>query len=162
MKNVVFLDYDDVVNTPMWKSDGKDWFCKYNFPEDNCVNNEQAVQWVSAFCEKYGYSIVVSSTWRYFDNYKECLLNGGLRPGIKIDGCTPILDSDRDTEICEYLKANPDITGYLIFDDIPKSFFKHHRGRVVHCGGHSGFGESEYYLACELHHKYNSKEAQKS
>ena len=73
--NVVFLDYDGVVNTPLWDSEGK--YCTYGFPEDNKVNNFQCVQWVSEFCQKFRYSIVVTSTWRFESNYKECLINGG-------------------------------------------------------------------------------------
>lgn len=70
--NVVFLDYDGVVNTPMWNADGTR--CSFGFPQDNKVNNFQCVQWVSEFCQKFNYSIVVSSTWRLDDNYKECLI----------------------------------------------------------------------------------------
>lgn len=40
------------------------------------------------FCLKYNYSIVVTSTWRFDKNYKECLINVGLRPGIEILGRT--------------------------------------------------------------------------
>ncbi len=87
--NVLFLDYDGVVNTPMWDETGEK--CTYNFPQDNKVNNFQCVQWVSEFCQKYGYSIVVSSSWRNRENYRECLLNGGLRDGIEILGKTPNL-----------------------------------------------------------------------
>lgn len=56
--NVVFLDYDGVVNTPMLGDDGIECCC---YPDDNKVNNVQAVQLVSDFCLKYDYSIVVSS-----------------------------------------------------------------------------------------------------
>lgn len=31
--NIVFLDYDGVVNTPMWSDDGK--YCRYGMPSDN-------------------------------------------------------------------------------------------------------------------------------
>ncbi len=72
-----FLDYDGIVNTPLWSADGKK--CTFGYPFDNKVNNFQCVQWVSEFCEKYNYSIVVSSTWRLHNNYQECLQNGGLR-----------------------------------------------------------------------------------
>ena len=55
--NVVFLDYDGVVNTPMWElRDGK-WKYRHHQTYDGKVNNQQAVQWVSEFCEKYGYDI---------------------------------------------------------------------------------------------------------
>ena len=74
--NIVFLDYDGVVNTPIWNSSGTN--CTFNFPEDNKVNNFQSVQWVSEFCQKFNYKIVVSSSWRFYTNYKDCLYNGGF------------------------------------------------------------------------------------
>lgn len=48
MSKVIFLDYDGVVNTPMWDTDGK--HCSYAHPGDNKVNNFQAVQWLSEAC----------------------------------------------------------------------------------------------------------------
>ena len=73
--NVVFLDFDGVVNTPWWSRDESgDLKCKYNFPFDGKVNNWQAVQWVSEFCEKYNYDIVISSTWRK-EGLKVCFEN---------------------------------------------------------------------------------------
>lgn len=114
--NVVFLDYDGVVNTPMWDEDGK--HCRYNSASDNKVNNFQAVQWVSEFCQKYNYDIVVTSTWRFQDNYKDCLINGGLHDGIKILGRTPhIFHRSRGDEIQMYIDSHPKIEKFLIFDD---------------------------------------------
>lgn len=161
MKNVVFLDYDDVVNKAMWnrKPNGS-WKCTYNFPEDGSVNDLQAVQWVSEFCKKYGYSIVVSSTWRYYDNYKECLINAGLRDGISIEGCTPVIDmGNRGAEILEYLGEHPDITGYLIFDDLPPGYFTGCEDRLVQCKNGS-FGMPEYMTACSMHNIYNSNKSE--
>lgn len=117
---VVFLDYDGVVNTPMWKSDSP--VCNFAFPSDNTVNNFQAVQWLSEFCQKFGYDIVVTSSWRRKDNFPECLKNGGLRDGINILGHTEYLDKvdwriKRGSEIEKYLKDHPEITHYLIIDD---------------------------------------------
>ena len=107
---------DGVVNTPMWNEKGTK--CTYNFPQDNKVNNFQAVQWISEACQKFHYDIVVTSTWRWDENYKECLINGGLRPGIEILGCTPeIRDQCRGFEIKTYLKEHPEINYYIIIDD---------------------------------------------
>ena len=68
---VLFLDYDGVVNTLMWNDKGTR--VSYNFPKDNKVNNFQAVQWVSEFCLKCKYDIVVTSSWREDSNYKELI-----------------------------------------------------------------------------------------
>lgn len=151
--NIVFLDYDGVVNTPQWQHiDGK-WICRYSFPSDNKVNDTQALQWVSEFCEKYDYSIVVSSTWRYNDNYKECLRNAGLRNCIKVLGKTPIsLGHGRGDEIGQWLSEHPDIQNYLIFDD--DSDMGEHIGHLVKCTSSAGFREEEFKEAEKLHKKY--------
>lgn len=105
-----------VVNTPIWNEEGTK--CTYNFPQDNKVNNFQAVQWISEACQKFHYDIVVTSTWRWDKNYKECLINGGLRSGIEILGRTPeIRDQCRGFEIKTYLKEHPEINYYIIIDD---------------------------------------------
>ena len=101
--NVLFLDYDGVVNTLMWDDVGK--HCRFNHSRDNKVNNFQAVQWVSKFCREYGYDVVVTSTWRFEDNYKDCLINGGLWDGIQILGRTPyVSNGNRGDEIQKYLE----------------------------------------------------------
>lgn len=117
---VIFLDYDGVVNTPMWNDKGTK--CTYNFPRDGKVNNFQAVQWISECCQKFHYDIVVTSTWRMKANYKDCLINGGLRPGIEILGRTERLwNQDNHTcrgdEIAKYLANHPEINYYMIIDD---------------------------------------------
>ncbi len=113
---VIFLDYDGVVNTPMWNEKGTS--CRYGWPRDGKVNNFQAVQWLSEACQKFGYDIVVTSTWRRWDNYKECLINGGLRKGIEVLGKTPIIHGQcRGFEIKSYLTEHPEIEYYIIVDD---------------------------------------------
>lgn len=100
----------------MWNDAGTK--CSYNFPQDNKVNNFQAVQWLSEACQKFHYDIVVTSTWRWDDNYKECLINGGLRSGIEILGRTPSISGQcRGFEIKSYLKEHPEINYYVIIDD---------------------------------------------
>ena len=106
-ENIVFLDYDGVVNTIIWDADGK--HADYNHPKDNKVNDFQAVQWLSEFCQKYDYSIVVTSSWARKPNYKECLINGGLREGIEILGCVSVFDFDRPQAIRDYLAEHPEI-----------------------------------------------------
>ena len=83
---IVFLDYDGVVNTVIWEyiSDENKYRCNYADPHDNKVNNYQAVQWLSELCQRFKADIVVTSTWRKWDNYAQCLRNGGLREDIHI------------------------------------------------------------------------------
>ena len=154
---VIFLDYDGVVNTPMWNENGT--HCGYNYPGHNKVNNFQAVQWISEFCKKYDYDIVVTSTWRYDDNYKECLINGGLREGIKILGRTPVLSwkiSDgysRGDEIAAYLKDNPEIKHYIIIDD-EEDFLPEQQEFFVQTNGDYGFGMHDMFECQKIHIKH--------
>lgn len=154
--NVIFLDFDGVVNTLMWKCRNGKYSCEYNFPEDGSVNNYQAVQWVSEFCQEYGYSIVISSTWRNdgLDVCKKCLVNGGLREGIKVIGVTPILNKQRGDEISAWLKENPEVNGYLIFDDDRDMTV--HMDRLVLCDSFVGFGLDQYSEAVTLHCALNN------
>ena len=92
--NVVFLDYDGVVNNIIW--DPEKGRADYSHPFMGKVNNFQACQWLSEFCEKYDYKIVVTSSWRLYPNYKECLIAGGLRDDIEILTIDPALRKDVD------------------------------------------------------------------
>ena len=115
--NIVFLDYDGVVNTLMFDGENKKPY--FNFPRHNKVNNFQAVCWLNELCKKYNAKIVVTSTWRTSDNYKECLYNGGLDKSIEILGRTKKLGTARGIEIQEWLDEHEElnIEKFVIFDD---------------------------------------------
>ncbi len=153
--NVIFLDYDGVVNRKMWELlDGK-WVCRWGYPEDGKVNDPQAVQWVSELCEKYGYDIVVTSTWRKYPECFDCLRNAGLRESVRILGATALpkringvkIKKTRGEEITEYLREHPEIERYLILDD--RDDMGEHADRLVRCDRERGFGEAEFRLAQE-------------
>ena len=139
---VLFLDYDGVVNIAMWNAKGSR--CTFNFPSHNKVNHFQAVQWVSEFCQKCGYDIVVTSTWRLDANYKECLENGGLRNTIKILGRTKDLwELSRGHEIASYLKDHPEIEYYIIVDD-ENDMLPEQQDHFVQTDSDRGFGRPEF------------------
>lgn len=147
---VIFLDYDGVVNNIMWDAEGKR--ASYGRPDQIKVNDFQACQWVSEFCEKYNYSIVVTSTWRFNPNYKEALYNGGLRKSIEILGKVGVDrgDTKRSQLIYDYLDNHPEITGYLIFDD--ESDDDTPTDHLVLCT-HNGFNYTDFVSAIKLHEK---------
>lgn len=112
-KCYIFLDFDGVINTPIWK-DGK---CGYNFPSDGLVNNYQAICWLNELCRKTNAKIIVSSTWRFY-NYEQILHDSGLDYSIEIVGCTDLVhDLYRTEEINNYLSTHPEIKNYVILDD---------------------------------------------
>ena len=153
--NVVFLDYDGVVNIAMWNKEGTR--CFFNIPEDDKVNHFQAVQWVSKFCQKFDYKIVVTSTWRRWSNYQDCLINGGLRDGIEILGKTDeIFDGSRGDEIQKYLDEHPEIENYLIFDD-EYDFNEEQKEHLVQCDIDVGFNLERYNVASRLNNYFQNK-----
>lgn len=156
MMNVLFLDYDGVVNNIIWNEDGTR--ARYGQPFHGKVNNRQAVQWVSEFCQKCGYSIVVTSTWRLHPNYKECLIAGGLREGIEILGCTKNL-GNRGKEILNWLDNHPGVEQWLVIDD--ENCFRDYPEileRFVQCTHNGGFNLEEFHTACRIHEKLTSKQ----
>lgn len=114
---IIFLDYDGVVNT-LWFQDvnGEP---NFNFPNQSQVNNIQAVAWLNKLCRETGAKIVVTSTWRMSENYKECLYNAGLNKDVEILGKTPRLGTKRGIEIQHWLDENEElnIEKFVILDD---------------------------------------------
>lgn len=146
--NVLFLDYDGVVNVPMWNDEGTK--CEYGYPKQGRVNNFQACQWVSEFCQKFNYKIVVISTWRKRDNYKECLYNGGLRKNVEIIGKTESLyPQTRGDEIRDWLLRHPEVDKFIIFDD---EVIDGLEDKQILCTNSYGFGEDEFNKAVTISH----------
>lgn len=154
LQRVLFLDYDGVVNTLMWNEKGTK--CSYNYPHDRKVNNFQAVQWISKFCQQCHYSIVVTSTWRMANNWRECLINGGLRSSIEILGCTDITDGKRGDEIKHYLNEHQEIKYYIIVDD-ENELLAEQQSHFVQTNPLIGFGVREYQKCLKIYNKDKSK-----
>lgn len=144
--NVIFLDYDGVVNNIIWGPNGER--ANYMHPSDKKVNDFQAVQWISEFCKKYNYGIVVTSSWiRMTDEWAECLINGGLRDGIQILGCVDPKIDNRSKAIAKYIAEHPEIDKYIIIDDevvLPTT-------HLIQCHTSHGFGYGEFIEAENLH-----------
>lgn len=151
--NILFLDYDGVVNTLMWDAEGKK--TSFNFPHDNKVNNFQAVQWVSKFCKEKDYKIVVTSTWRVHENYKECLINGGLWKDVEIIGQTPVSENrNRELEIKEYIEEH-NIKNFIIVDD--ENVYNELESHFIECDMDIGFTFHQYIKCCKFAEKYESE-----
>lgn len=121
---IIFLDFDGVVNTPIWHNymeDDKEVFtCKYAWPFDGFVNNYQAICWLNELYNDHQFDIVVTSSWRSSNDMypvADCLYNGGLNKDIQIIDMLPN-GNNRAFLIREWLKANSFIDGnYVILDD---------------------------------------------
>lgn len=149
-KKIIFLDFDGVVNTPIWDENGA---IDYNHPSDGKVNNYQAIMWLNELLFRTKASIVVSSTWRYCQEnttYQDCLYNAGLKKKYEIVGATPILhDKRRLDEIKEYLENHKDIDNYVILDDE----YVDDKDHFVKCDEHYGFGYNEFVKALKILNK---------
>lgn len=122
---LIFLDYDGVVNNLVFHDiDGEPTFYTKEGDEgkrDKAVNDFQAVAWLNKICREFNCKIVVTSTWRGREDYKECLYNAGFKG--EIIGKTPYLGCERGGEIYVWLnrKANKKIVDqiddFIILDD---------------------------------------------
>jgi hypothetical protein len=155
--NVVFLDFDGVVNTCMWYENSGKLLTKYNWPEHGSVNNWQACQWLSKFCKERGYSIVVSSSWRKsgLENCKKCLYNGGVWESVHIIDRTPVLNTKRGYEIQKWLDVQREkgvkIKRWIIIDDEDDMVSKEQFDRLVLCRGDAGFLLNDMKEAERIH-----------
>lgn len=121
--NIVFLDFDGVINTPIWEYDqnGK-LHCCFHYPTDEkcTANNFQAICWLNEYCKITNSDIVVSSTWRRggLKLIQECLYRSGLDISINVIDITDHLPyNGRGYEIYNYLVNHPDIEKITILDD---------------------------------------------
>ncbi len=130
--NIVFLDIDGVVNTPLLdtepfdlingktKKDG--FYYGLAFPTDKKLYNRQAIMLLNKLCIEYDAKIVISSTWKVLGitYLKELLVNSGLIDSIEVIDTTPHVEDFRLTrgeEIQEYLDNHPEVVNYVILDD---------------------------------------------
>lgn len=130
---------------------GDKWILSWNHPDNNSVNDIQAVLWVSKFCVEYKYDVVVTSSWRLCENYAECLFNAGFDKSIRIQGCVEE-SASRSEAIRNYISSHSDIEMYLIFDDESINELKDH---LILCEPRRGFGEIEYNRAVRLHKRFD-------
>lgn len=156
--NVLFLDFDGVINTYWWNSDGT----KFEIGLNKCTNF-QAVQWISHFCEKHNYYIVVSSTWRIgksVESLRRALINSGMKESIannRIIDKTPVYHHDhvtRGEEVNDWLKRHPDTSCYIIVDDDDDfKCFPEMRDHLVKTNFYIGFTMRDFMDAEEVHKK---------
>ena len=121
MNNIVFLDFDGVVNTIYW-SQGPDGVYNQNVFKSGHqeLNNKQAIGWLNELYRQCPYDIVVSSTWRMgmsVEELQHLLLKSGLHPDIKVIGKTPVLHTERGEEIQRWIDDHSFTGNFIIVDD---------------------------------------------
>ena len=150
--NIVFLDFDGVVETIYWeKSEDGTWSYnvhKYGHEE---LNNKQAIGWLNELYNKIPYQVVVTSTWRYnmtVEQLQELLTKSGFNPAIKVIGKTPKLFQQRGLEIQQWIDENDFKGKFIIVDD--DSDMCHLLPFLVRCYGQVGFTIYDYQKALKL------------
>lgn len=143
--NLVFLDYDGVVNTTIFfKNEDNPRACQ---PKDNMVSNYQACRWLSRLCLETNSKIVVTSSWRYEPNYKECLYNGGLDTNVEIIGKTGEFNyQTRGYAINNFLEHfEVPVEHMVILDD--RNDMDMYYDYLVECDSTVGFTRTDYFKA---------------
>ena len=141
---VIFLDYDGVVNNLVFHTiDGEpDFYYDRTEGKPRQVNDFQAVAWLNKICREFNCEIVITSTWRSSDKYKEYLYNAGFKG--KIIGRTPSLGTKRGLEIQEWLNNNKEktIEDFIILDD--DADMVHLKSHLIQTNTFRGLGFAEY------------------
>lgn len=151
---LIFLDYDGVVNNLVFHDiNGEPTFYTEkgdNGERDECVNDFQAIAWLNKICREFNCKIVVSSTWRGRDDYKECLYKAGLNENVEILGRTPWISiTPRGYEIAQWLYEHQDleIEDFIILDD--DADMKFLNGYLIQTNTYRGLGFEEYQRVCQ-------------
>lgn len=131
--NILFLDYDGVVNT-------------------ESQFDPKCIHYLNKFCRKYHFHIVVCSSWRNYYHYKEILYAAGLDKNIIIDGKTDE-DKNRVTEIKKYVQSRPYLGCYIIIDDEELVGLEKYQIRTEKT---KGFNRAKYHEAVRLYKKMTS------
>lgn len=121
MKKIIFLDIDGVLNSVDWyKRRTKQQQLSHDFELD-----VEAMHLYDEIVEKTGAKVVLSSTWRLSDTWRQDLERQGLNTNAIIDR-TPRLPRpintgyeycERGKEIAAWLEEHPEVERYVILDD---------------------------------------------
>ena len=118
---LLFLDFDGVVNVPY----------EYGTPEYDAAMDAgvydffrpEIVVRLNRLIHDYDLHVVISSSWRYsgIEFCQRSLQNAGFSPDVMIEGTTALSEGipPRYEEILDYLESHPDVSEFLILDDIP-------------------------------------------
>ena len=161
---ILFLDFDGVLVTPRTHIGlaGKRKVMRDFDPV--------GIGMINRLCEETEATIVISSTWRFFDGKQRQIVLGkdcedptgnfDLREHLRSVGLTASFHDDwqtfvtrlsgtRGMEIRDWLEDHPEITNYIAIDD-DNNFADDMRPRLVRCNGDDGFSYQNYLKAKKL------------
>lgn len=155
MNNIIFLDFDGVVNTIYW-SQGPDGVYNQNVFKSGHqeLNNKQAIGWLNELYRQCSYDIVVSSTWRMGMTVEELqylLIKSGFDPDIKVIDKTPVLHTERGQEIQAWIDEHNFTGDFIIIDD--DSDMCHLKNKLVQPNTYIGMTLYDFRKALKLFQK---------
>lgn len=114
-KKLIFLDVDGVLNSvTYWKSlDEEEKYSMFQI-------DRNAIKKLKRIVDKTGAEIVVSSTWRKFNEDMQVLVTRLSAYGLSVMSKTPVLyNKERGDEISAWFESHPDFKDavYVILDD---------------------------------------------
>ena len=153
---VIFLDIDGVLNSSRTAvAFGKDWLRKFD---------PVSVQMLHRVVSNADAKIVISSTWRLFDGWREVIIGSLIEAGWPTDNTGSIIysrtttDTDewilnteksRGEEIAEWLDEHPEFIDYIIIDD-DNDMLDSQLSRFIHCDRDIGFGYKQWQQIKEI------------
>lgn len=113
---VIFVDFDGVLNTEKYVR---------SCSEFGLIIEPSKMSLLKQIIDATDAKIVLSTSWReHWDKEPENCDNIGIeinnifgQYGLHIFSKTPILISCREDEIAEWLKTNPQVSNFVVFDD---------------------------------------------
>jgi Swiss Army Knife RNA repair-like protein len=111
MTKIIFLDVDGVLNKE----------ASFGPNKTSLVLDPHCCSRFLTLVEETGAKVVLSSTWRYSDDAVQALRDMQILNNTHEDWATPQFLSSRPRghEIASWLEDHPDITRFVILDDIP-------------------------------------------
>ena len=133
-RKIIFLDIDGVLNSSEF-----DDHCRETYGVDpvfDDILDAEAILTLRYIIDETGAEVVMSSSWREYPEAKERAVTQMKCYGVEVVDSTPILQGPkewgyRNGEILAWLSEHPDVTNYLILDDIPMDHVEQARRQVL-------------------------------
>ena len=144
---VVFLDIDGVLNNTK----------RFRAPKGTYVLDPIACGMFVKFVEDNRIAVVLSSTWRLYEDHVLFLTQAGILDNLHEDGQTLELEMEdkwqpptRADEVQEWLNRHPEVTHYVIFDDWENGFTEKHAKHFIKTNEHLGLQPEHINKAIEI------------
>ena len=133
-RKIIFLDIDGVLNS----SDFDD-HCRKEYwldPPTEEILDAEAIMTLRYIVDQTGAEVVMSSSWREYPEAKWKAIMLLDLYGVQVVDSTPILPGPRqwdyrNNEIKAWLDQHPEVTNYLILDDLPMTYAEQARHQVL-------------------------------